>query len=201
MKPVEETYGKRFFARRHKLNWRASYVCGAIAEVMKMKKGDSVIDVGCAIGDLVEEFNSLGYKSMGIEGSKAVLPYIVTEDCRISIQDLRLNLDYSKLRVPYNVLTCFEVAEHIEEKYQSQFIINLAGLSDNIVMSAAPPGQGGHGHVNCKLPEYWEMLFGVIGMYRKKNLEDQLKIKWLRWRKKDGIRAFYNNLLIFKRYL
>lgn len=202
MNKVEDVYGPRFFARRHKLNWRAPHVCSGVIEIMEMKKGQTVVDIGCAIGDLVQGFLDLGMDSYGIEGSIAAKPYLTVEPNRIYFEDIREDLDFiekTNIPIPCDVVTCFEVAEHLEEEHSLQFVFNLCSMSDQIVMSAAPPGQGGHGHVNCQPYEYWERLFHVCGHARRKDLESRLKFRWKTWRSKPGIKAFYQNLLIFKR--
>ena len=48
------------------------------------------------------------------------------------------------------------MAEHIEEDYANVFIYNITKDNpDVILLTAAPPGQGGHSHVNCQEREYW----------------------------------------------
>jgi len=192
MKPLNEIYGKRFFAKRYKLHWRAPHVCKAIHDVLVP---DSVVDVGCATGDLVQEWRQeFDIDSLGIEGDPSCLEFAVSD--RILIHDLRVPIFKTS---PYDLCTCFEVAEHIEPEYASVFVENLIGLSDQILVSIAPPGQGGHYHVNCQPIEYWITLFwdrgyildGSTTLIIKKGLEP--------WRKKDGIKASYMNLAFFRR--
>ena len=199
MKPLEEIYGKRFFARRHKLHWRAPHVCTAIDNVLHPK---SVIDVGCATGDLVEEWNLMGKISMGIEGDPSCLEFAVSSD--IEIRDLRMpinsqpNADTAFVFHP-DLCTCFEVAEHIEPEYATIFVDNLVSLSDQVLVSVAPPGQGGHYHVNCQPIEYWMEMFWERHYNLDATTTMQIKKGMEPWRKKDGIRAFYNNLAFFKK--
>lgn len=199
MNPVEDLYDKRFFRSRHRLNWRAPYVCGGIIETFGLKRGDSVIDIGCGIGDLVAEFISLGYKAQGVEGSKYSLGFAVPPPGAIMVHDMRKEIDVDMFNVPYKLLTCFEVAEHLEEEYANTFVFNLCILSDTIVMSAAPPGQGGIGHVNCQPLEYWEKKFSTFNYGYSAHYTNALRSYWTPWRKKPGIKAFFENLMIFKK--
>jgi hypothetical protein len=41
----------------------------------------------------------------------------------------------------------------------------LANHSDKILISAARPGQGGHGHFNEQQPEYWIEKFNALGYH------------------------------------
>lgn len=196
-KPLEQIYGRSFFSRRYKLNWRAPIVCDAMMLTFKLDKGDTVIDVGCAQGDFVAEFNeNTGIIAFGIEGSQHSKEFFSCNPKVVFMDDLRepLNLD-----VFFNLCMCMEVAEHIEPEYADVFVDNLCSLSETIVLSAATPGQGGHYHVNCQPFEYWEEKFQARGYERWTGLEARLKYLLEPWKHKDGIRAYWWNILVFKR--
>lgn len=199
MEPVEKLYNGRFFRSRHRLAWRTPYICDGIIEIMNLSKGDSIVDVGCAIGDIVAEFISLGYEAEGIEGSKDALHYSMVPIDKMTIHDMRTYINVDDFNLPYNIATCFEVAEHIEEKYAHILVFNLCTLSNIIIMSAAPPGVKGIGHVNCQSFNYWIKQFNIHNFIYEPILTNQLKARWYPWRKRDGIKAFYNHLMIFKR--
>ena len=153
--------------------------------------------MGCAIGDLVAEALKRGYDANGIEGARAVIPFLECPEERVLLFDLREPIE---VQVKFHILSCFEVAEHLEEEYADIFVDNLCSLSGNIIMSAAPPGQGGHHHYNCQPPEYWNEKFAKRDYIKMANLESKFKKLLVPWRKKDGIRAFYHNCLIYRRY-
>lgn len=193
MKPLKEIYGKSFFSKRYRLHWRASHVCKAIDDVLHP---NSVIDIGCATGDLVKCWkDDFGIGAYGVEGSPEANEFFVTDgiynwDCRTLWPKPRFELD---------LVTCFEVAEHIEPEYASMFVANLTNLADRILISAAPPGQGGHYHVNCRPFEYWKYLFGSFNFQYIYSITKQIKTALEPWGEKDGIRAFYWNLAYFER--
>jgi hypothetical protein len=55
-----------------------------------------------------------------------------------------------------DVALSFEVAEHIDPEYASMLVANLTRrLPTRVIMTAAPPGQGGIAHVNCQPKQYW----------------------------------------------
>lgn len=199
MIPIEQIYGGGFFKRRYKIAWRAPIVCSTIKEIFKP---ETALDVGCAIGDLVLGFTQSGVRGYGLEGSYEALPYLLCEKERIVFHDLRLPILSLPIEFPtrFDVVTCFEVAEHIDPEYVDIFIWNLQALAGKwIIISAAPPGQGGYHHVNCQVPEYWILRMSKHGFVVRPDARDALKSKWELWKKKDGIRAFYNNLLVFER--
>lgn len=197
MKTVEEQYGKSFFGRRYKLSWRAPHVIDAIEETFGIKNSGHIryLDVGCAIGDLVVEAFKRGFNAYGIEGSTEAKPFLECSESKVLFIDLRKPVS---LEFKFHIVSCFEVAEHIEEKYADIFVDNLCSLSGCLVVSAAPPGQKGHYHYNCQLPKYWDKKFAERNFVKFPILEEVFRHALFPWRKKDGIRAFYNNVLIYK---
>ena len=192
MKPLEEIYGPKFFAKRKSLSWRAKPVCEAINSVLEP---ESVIDVGCAIGDYVQYWrNSLGVYAMGIEGSKAACPYFVCDG--IVVSDLRQKIN---VWLRADLVVSFEVFEHIELEYTDQFLINLTKMSDKILASAAAIGQGGHYHVNCQPREYWiEKMEGLKYKYDN-HIVLAVQELWKPWKGKKEMSSYYHNLLFFQK--
>jgi SAM-dependent methyltransferase len=186
-------YPASFFKKRDKLNFRAPYIVQAIMSTLSPK---SVVDVGCAIGDLVKGFQDLKIRALGIEGSRAAAPYVVLDEMSILYEDLRLPLPpMSK----FDLLISFEVFEHIEEEYADQLCKNVTELSDNLLISAAPPGQEGHHHFNCQLPEYWSAKFEKLNFSRVTSVEHRIKQLLKSQARRAGIKAIYQNLLFYRR--
>jgi len=193
MKPLEDIYKDAFFRTRHKLLWRVPIVCEAIK---KEFNPSSVIDVGCAIGEFVMGFKGLDIFSYGIEGSERCLPHIVASKRCILIKDLRKKFDLEML---FSLAMCFEVAEHIELEFVDQFLENLTRLSNRILLTAAPLGQGGHYHVNCQPKQYWIDKFNNLGFKNIQERAERVKESWKPWEHKKEMRAYYNNLLYFEK--
>ena len=186
-------YKGRYFARRDSLAWRAEPLCNAVCEVLNPK---SVIDAGCAVGDLIKEFDNRNILCYGIEGTDNVVPYLMVEEAKVFIKDLRVPLN---LGLSLDLAICFEVAEHIDAECADQFVDNLCSLSKRILMSAAPPGQGGHGHVNCQPYDYWIYKFVNRGYLHIQSITNRIKQHLEPWKTKKGIKAYYDNLLYFER--
>jgi len=55
----------------------------------------------------------------------------------------------------FDLTLCLEVAEHIPEELLPAFLKNLTAFGDTLLLSAAPPNQGGHHHVNEQPRRYW----------------------------------------------
>ena len=192
MEPLKEIYKGRFFARRNSLIWRAEPVCTAINTAIGPK---SVIDVGCAIGDFVHYWkNNLNVEAYGIEGSESAREYFLTD--KIFILDLREEI---KLNFSVDLVTCFEVFEHVEPEYTDQMLQNLAGMSNKILASAAEPGAKGHHHVNCQPRDYWIERMNHLGYGHNDTIVHMIRTLWEPWRKKKEMGSYYRNLFYFER--
>jgi len=197
MKPLEEIYGPKFFARRDKLLWRAEIVCNAINDVFEP---ESVMDVGCGIGEYVQFWQEkLNISAWGIEGVDH--PYFVTKN--IAIQDMRLKqivwpFANGRARIDkFDLAVCLEVLEHVEPEYANIFVENLTGLSDQILVSAAQPGQGGHYHVNCQPKEWWLSKFMEFNYGYDDVLTCAIKQALQPWKHRREL--YHNNLIFFSK--
>lgn len=205
---IQKMYGDKFFSGRHKYHWRAPIVCASVVAIMETVYGNapkSAADLGCATGDLVQGFLDLGLDAYGIEGSAAAVPHLACPVDRVLVHDLREPLP-AFMRAPWtvfneklDVVTCFEVAEHLEPEAAPTFVDTLVSLSDHLVLSACPPDVNGRPptkyHLNEQPPAYWEHLFSREGFKRNQDVEALFKEAWHPWRKKYGIAAFHMNLL------
>lgn len=201
---LSKIYGPRFFARRYKLNWRAPIVIGALREVFQLPARSKVIDLGCATGDLVAEWRKWGFEAYGIEGSRGAEPYLeskhvhffdLTAPLRPALQKEAIGAHLHN----FSLVTCFEVFEHIAPKHATQLVENVCELSDHAVISAAPPGQGGHHHVNCRPRKYWVEKFEEKGFIPNMKKREQILNMWEPFKDKPGILAYYINLLVFEK--
>lgn len=122
-------------------------------------KPKSVIDWGCGIGSYLLAAKRCGVellKGLDIGGdfakkytSEDVVGYIACGDIT-----KKMVLDQ------FDVALCIEVAEHIEPTGSKQLVENVCSNVKNLVVfTAAPEGQIGTGHINCKPKQYWIDLF------------------------------------------
>lgn len=112
------------------------------------------MDVGCGGGALVVGLQSYGVFAYGVEGS--AYAYNLLPDL-ITLHDLTEPYTLSD-EIRYDLITCFDVGEHIPEEHVEVFVRNIvhfAHANSTIVFGAAHIGQDGHGHVNCQHPVYW----------------------------------------------
>jgi hypothetical protein len=148
-------YQTDFYAQR---NERTRYAARTILpQVLFHVPGiTSAVDVGCGVGTWLDVLAQSGIRDVqGIEGAWTdgkSLPGIP-----ILHHDFAEGMPGVKRR--FELAICLEVAEHIAPKDAEKFVALLTDLADVVLFSAAPPGQGGLGHVNEQWPAYWINLF------------------------------------------
>lgn len=65
----------------------------------------------------------------------------------------------------HSLAICLELAEHLPESRADDLVKFLVACSDQILFSAAIPGQGGLGHINEQWPNYWINRFNDLGYW------------------------------------
>lgn len=129
-------------------------------------QGKKFVDIGCGPGIYVDALLAAGEDAMGFDIDPRV------RDKKNLIQASLFDLNY-----PGDVVLCLEVAEHLPESRADDIVASLIRnvVKDGmLVWTAAIPGQGGHGHINCQPKEYWEQKFIDAGMRRDTDEEQKM---------------------------
>lgn len=146
----------------------------------------SVVDIGCGNGVWLRELRNLGVTDIkGVDGPQSKL---ATED--LVVADLREGFPLFERK--FDLCLCLETGEHLPAGMAEAFVDYLAALSSIIVFSAAIPGQGGHGHVNCQWQGWWVEKFRRRG-YRA--------FDWLRieiWTDAKVAQFYRQNIVVFE---
>lgn len=121
----------------------------------------SMIDVGCGEGYACGFFAENGVEATGVDG--------VSQEATWENPANFIEHDYTKGKLglstmDYSVDLCWscEFVEHVEERYVENFLETFA-TAQLVLMTHAEPGQAGHHHVNCQVPEYWVGAMAAIG--------------------------------------
>ena len=174
--------------------------------VKSLHNFDSVVDLGCSIGTFLEPFYNDGKIVKGyefcFEESKNGIEKIPGLINHIEFGDVTKDIISNE---KYDCAVTIEVAEHIPKEYSENLVKNLVNLSKGFILfTAAPPGQGGTGHINCQPKEFWIDIFKKYN-YELNQLEtEKIKSKCIPTRKAGSDDEFpyvwewvYNNLMIF----
>lgn len=129
-----------------------------------------LIDLGAGTGVYVDCMKKIGWKATGYDiADPQPNPDLVQQQSLFDVDN------------PARTVLCLEVAEHIDESASDRVIQAVwhNTLPGGVVIwSAAQPGQGGVGHINCQLPEYWRMRAQTQGFRLREDLETDLH-RWI----------------------
>ena len=126
----------------------------------------TVLDIGCGPGTYVDALRTFGITARGIDIDNRVLG--------------KEHLKYQSLFELDDVdqadtVVCLEVAEHIDESAADLVAYQVARcVKKTLIWTAAQPGQGGIGHINCQSKQYWEEKLTEQGLVRNRELETRM---------------------------
>lgn len=200
---LESTYTSNFFEDNLIDSFPvAKYMAPLIAKKLQAK---TVVDLGCASGHWLSAFQKEGLTIFGVEGSKNSKSSLVIPEKYVLYEDLR-NVLQVEIKKQVDLLLSIEVAEHLEPMYADNYVHNLTQVfkPKYIIMTAAPVGQGGHGHYNEQPKSYWIQKIEKVGYNFNPQLKDYLTIKIIEGRNwsdapeelKVPIASWANNSLV-----
>jgi SAM-dependent methyltransferase len=148
----------------------------------------SVVDVGCGRGAWLGEFKANGIdKIVGLDGD-----YLKPSMLRFPPECFRPTDLSSKFDIPggpYDLAISLEVAEHLPPANARHLVRQLTLAAPQVLFSAAPPGQGGEGHINCQPLSYWRKIFEDFGFKMldpfRPRLRDDRRVAW--WYRQNAV--------------
>jgi SAM-dependent methyltransferase len=162
---IADQYGESYFAEglgepytRANPTWARFF--GGIADFIVAEFSlRTVLDVGCAIGFLVEALRDRGVDARGIDISDyaiAQVPEALKAYCTLgSVTD--------ELDGRYDLITCIEVLEHLSPEGAEEAVENLARHTDRILFSSTPYDHAEPTHASVRPPDAWVRLFAAHG--------------------------------------
>lgn len=155
----------------------------------------SVLDVGCGTGALLHALQQRGVAGKGLEYAGIALRY-----CRERGLDvIKFDLESDKVPFPgirFDVVVSLEVAEHLPAAVADRFVDLICSHGDQVVFTAATPGQGGTDHVNEQPHQYWIDRF----QHRGFGFLEKQSAQWRRaWEREEMASWYYQNLMLFSR--
>lgn len=171
-------YDKNFFAINASCTLQSAKII--VPFLLKLLYPKSVVDVGCGTGVWLKEFVSHGINDyLGIDGGYLDQKLLLIDQSHFRAIDLSRTFEIEK---KFDLALCLEVAEHIDKRDVDSFVQSLTRLSDQIVFSAAIPGQKYTGHINLQWPDYWEKKFKKHGFIMldpiRKHIFNRMDIAW-----------------------
>ena len=126
--------------------------------VIELTHPSSVLDVGCGRGAWLSAFIANGIEQVvGLDGDYIKPSTLLFPADRFRPTNLSIKFEIPPDR--FDLAICLEVAEHLPAPNSRHLVRQLTSAASQVLFSAAPPGQGGGGHINCKPLSYWRKIF------------------------------------------
>jgi glycosyltransferase involved in cell wall biosynthesis len=159
----EDYYRYRFGPIPYERNshW-LDFFCGIAEKLVHSLRPKTVFDAGCGWGLLVEAFRERGVKAYGCDVSEYAIsqvPSDIRDYCVVA------SVTRSISGGPYDLVTCIEVLEHIEEQDARSTLEAITRVTDCIVFSSTATDFTEPTHVNVRPPIYWLRAFAELGFY------------------------------------
>lgn len=133
------------------------------------------IDLGCSAGTLTECLRNLGVAACGVDGSQAAQRV----NQNVLVHDLRKKYGIPWQAGTFDLVTCTDVAEHLECEYSrviAELAVEAAGPGGVIWFGAATPGQGGLGHVCLRSHDDWRGIIEACGATHDAECTERLRM-------------------------
>lgn len=158
-KKMVHVYTDTFFSYIEQGSFRSAREVAPI--LVEALSPSNLLDVGCGRGAWAKVWGEAGVANVyGVDGE-----YIDTTKLHID-PDYFIKRDLANpfdLDRRFDLVTTLEVAEHLPRDASAGFVESLVRHSDQVLFSAATPGQGGERHINERPLEFWRALFADHG--------------------------------------
>lgn len=147
---------------------------GALRKMRDLVDVKTAIDIGAGCGEMVQRMRDMGIQAFGIEGDAN---QCVEHEHLVHHDYARGSLKWGNVDLAWSV----EFLEHVWDKHQANYMATFESAKYAMI-TAAPPGRGGHHHVNCKPRGYWIRVFEGHGFKHSPELEAEIRkasVPWL----------------------
>jgi 2-polyprenyl-3-methyl-5-hydroxy-6-metoxy-1,4-benzoquinol methylase len=161
-------------AYHHKRRWTQPHTVRCLETAFDIfGQPESLLDVGCAEGALVQWAQRVGITAVGLDLAVPEHPSLLTADLRKPVT----------LGRTFQWVLCWEVAEHLPESAADTLcdtLVRHLAPGGRLIFTAARPGQRGPGHINCQKPAYWIAKLAERGALWAEGPTIDLSNAWLR---------------------
>ncbi|MBK8047997.1 MAG: methyltransferase domain-containing protein [Anaerolineales bacterium] len=162
--------------------WLAQF--GAVADrIVRDLEPQSVLDVGCAYGLLVETLRERGVDAYGIDVSE----YAISQAAPVVQPYVHVGSAVEPFGRTYDLIVTIEVLEHLPPEQAEPAIANICRHTDDVLFSSSPLDYSEITHFNVQPPEIWARHFANQGFYRDVDFDASFITPWAaRFRRLSG---------------
>jgi SAM-dependent methyltransferase len=138
----------------------------------------SYYDVGAGTATYAAQAKRRGKQVLACEHSRIGRVAAWAQQVPCTAFDLAEEPPVKTRHIVFDLAYCFEVAEHVPAHFADRLVSHLVNSAKTVVFTAAPPGQGGTGHVNEQPRDYWIERFARHGTAYREDLTHELSDSW-----------------------
>jgi SAM-dependent methyltransferase len=154
-------------------HWRTFFTKVA-DRIIGLVEPETVLDVGCAKGMLVQALVLRGVDAEGFDLSPSAVAS-AHPDVR---HRLRVASATEPIEKRYDLITCVEVLEHLSPEDAQRAIDVLCAASDRILFSSSPGDFDEATHINTHPTAQWAAWFAERGYYRRVDADVSFLASW-----------------------
>lgn len=162
---LADVYDRGFFEELGAANPVYAEACAVIAaEIHRRFSPSTAVDWGCGAALHAAALAKLGTDVTAIDA------VVVDDDLRapgisVAIADITAPVGPPLVPERCDLSLCIDVLEHIAEVHADQVLHNVCRGAGVVILSCAPPHQGGHHHVNEQPRRYWIDKMAALGWH------------------------------------
>jgi len=192
-------YDDKFFREYGAANASYAGACSFIAtEIYRRFQPRSAIDWGCGAGLHAAELARLGVDVIAVDAVVAA-DELRAGGIDIRRADLTEPLPFGFVPERYDLSLCVDVMEHLHEADADIALDNITQNAELVILSCAPPGQGGHHHVNEQPRRYWVARMAARGWRYDRRETGSMENYFLGHRDQLLFSWMYHNLCVYRR--
>jgi len=172
---MQEVYGEQYYTKRMRIEKYVPLARAAMAALGEGERIESAVDVGCANGMLSKAILQAFPLATCAGVDHGEIPAKLFKENIPSPNAVFVDADLDSVNggtaMPdgfprlADIVTCIEVLEHVAAANEHGVVEFLSSITGKVLfVTAAAPGQRGHGHVNCRPREHWIGLVEATGL-------------------------------------
>ncbi len=195
---LEDIYDRAFFREYGAASGAYADACAFIGrELVRRFTPATAVDWGCGTGLHAAALTRCGVEVIAVDGARAD-PDLCPPDLDLRVADLTAPVPDSFVPRPYDLSLCIDVMEHLFARDADQALANISHGAKLVIMSCAPPGQGGHHHVNEQPRRYWIKRMADLGWVYNRRETGAMEQHFMAHRELVPFSWMYHNLCVYR---
>ena len=178
-KSADELYDQYYYANDlgtpYERNTRWLSFFGMVADrIIALTEPSTVLDVGCAMGFLVEALRDRGVDATGTD----ISTYAISQAGGSAVGHCFVKSATEPIAGRFDLITSVEMIEHLSPADARLALQYMTEATDTLLLSTTPDDLAEPTHINVRPVEYWSELLAELGFYRDVDADTSFLTPW-----------------------